>query len=104
MRPSSSSRNRANASVGRLASRSQVALNPTVAPFNRLDVRKAAIAAIDRQELLDAVRDQGGLLASHWLPPGTPGHDEAGGAEGPRYDWLAPPDGEQLRGLFVVHA
>ena len=40
------------------------------------------------------MRDQGGLLASHWLPPGTPGHDEAGGAEGPRYDWLAPPDGD----------
>jgi peptide/nickel transport system substrate-binding protein len=71
-----------------------VALNPIVSPFDRLDVRKAAIAAIDRQELLDAVRDQGGLLASHWLPPGTPGHDEAGGAEGPRYDWLASPDGD----------
>jgi peptide/nickel transport system substrate-binding protein len=72
-----------------------VALNPTVAPFDSLDVRKAAIAAIDRQELLDAVRDGvGGLLASHWLPPGTPGHDEAGGAEGPRYDWLARPEGD----------
>lgn len=71
-----------------------VALNPTMPPFGRLDVRKAAIAAIDRQELLDAVREHGGLLASHWLPPGTPGHDEAGGAEGPRYDWLARPEGD----------
>jgi peptide/nickel transport system substrate-binding protein len=71
-----------------------VGLNPTMPPFDRLDVRKAAIAAIDRQELLSAWGDQGGLLASHWLPPGTPGHDEAGGAEGPRYDWLARPDGD----------
>ncbi len=71
-----------------------VGLNPAMPPFHRLDVRKAAIAAVDRQELLDAVRENGGLLASHWLPPGTPGHDEAGGAEGPRYDWLARPDGD----------
>jgi peptide/nickel transport system substrate-binding protein len=71
-----------------------VALNPTMPPFDSLDVRKAAIAAIGRQELLAAVDEQGGLLASHWLPPGTPGHDEAGGAEGPRYDWLARPDGD----------
>jgi peptide/nickel transport system substrate-binding protein len=71
-----------------------VALNPTVAPFASLDVRKAAIAAIDRQALLEAVSGQGGLLASHWLPPGTPGHDDAGGAEGPRFDWLARPDGD----------
>jgi peptide/nickel transport system substrate-binding protein len=71
-----------------------VALNPTMPPFDQLDVRKAAIAAVDREELLAAVREEGGLLASHWLPPGTPGHDEAGGAEGPRYDWLARPDGD----------
>jgi len=68
-----------------------VALNPTMPPFDDLDVRKAAIAAIDRQALLSTVAQEGGLLASHWLPPGTPGHDEAGGAEGPRYDWLAGP-------------
>jgi peptide/nickel transport system substrate-binding protein len=71
-----------------------VALNPTMPPFTSLDVRKAAIAAIDRQELLAAVSEQGGLLASHWLPPGTPGHDDAGGAEGPRYDWLRRPEGD----------
>jgi peptide/nickel transport system substrate-binding protein len=71
-----------------------VGLNPTMPPFDRLDVRKAAIAAIDRQALLDAVRENGGILASHWLPPGTPGHDEAGGAEGPRLDWLARPEGD----------
>jgi peptide/nickel transport system substrate-binding protein len=71
-----------------------VALNPMMPPFDRLDVRKATIAAIDREELLGAVREDGGLLASHWLPPGTPGHDEAGGAEGPRYDWLARPEGD----------
>jgi peptide/nickel transport system substrate-binding protein len=72
-----------------------VALNPTVAPFTVLDVRKAAIAAINRQALLEAASGQGGgLLASHWLPPGTPGHDDAGGAEGPRFDWLARPEGD----------
>ena len=71
-----------------------VGLNPTMPPFDRLDVRKAAIAAVDRQALLDAVRENGGILASHWLPPGTPGHDQAGGAEGPRYDWLARPEGD----------
>jgi peptide/nickel transport system substrate-binding protein len=70
-----------------------VALNPGAGPFANEDLRKAAIAAIDRQALL-TVAGTGGLLASHWLPPGTPGHDESGGAEGPRYDYLASPTGD----------
>jgi peptide/nickel transport system substrate-binding protein len=70
-----------------------VAINPGALPFGSESLRQAAVAAIDREALLRlAGRD--GLLASHWLPPGTPGHDQSGGAEGPRYDFLASPTGD----------
>jgi peptide/nickel transport system substrate-binding protein len=70
-----------------------VGVNPGVFPFGDEAVRQAAVAAIDR-EGLRRIAGRGGLLASHWLPPGTPGHDQSGGAEGPRYDFLAAPNGD----------
>jgi peptide/nickel transport system substrate-binding protein len=72
-----------------------VTLNTKVAPFDNINVRKAVVAAFDR----DAMRlAHGGpavaSLATHFIPPGTPGYDEAGGARGPGYDFLAHPRGD----------
>ena len=71
-----------------------VGLNPTMPPFRparrpqgRDRGRRPPGAA--RRSARER-RDPRVALA----PAGTPGHDEAGGAEGPRYDWLARPEGD----------
>ena len=62
-----------------------VALNTTKPPFDDLNVRKAVIANSDRDAL---VKTRGGPLvgatATHFIPPGMPGFDEAGGVAGPQ--------------------
>ncbi len=75
-----------------------VAFNTTKPPFNDINVRKAVIAASDR-EALRATR--GGPLigdvATHFLPPGMAGFDEAGGVAGPQgsqYDFVQNPTGD----------
>ena len=60
-----------------------IALNTTIPPFDNVNVRKAVSAAIDR----DALRPtRGGAvvgdIATHFLPPGVPGFEEAGGKKG----------------------
>jgi peptide/nickel transport system substrate-binding protein len=72
-----------------------VTLNTKVAPFDNLNLRKAVVASFDR----DAMRlAHGGAavssLATHFIPPGTPGYAEAGGAQGPGFDFLAAPRGD----------
>jgi peptide/nickel transport system substrate-binding protein len=66
-------------------------LNTTLKPFDRVDVRRAVLAGFDREA---ARRARGGAatgpLATHFLPPGIPGHEEAGGADGPGVDFLSP--------------
>jgi peptide/nickel transport system substrate-binding protein len=70
-------------------------LNTTIKPFDRLDVRKAVIAGFDREA---ARKARGGAvtgpLATHFLPPGLPGHEEAGGAAGSGIDILRAPAGD----------
>jgi peptide/nickel transport system substrate-binding protein len=71
-----------------------VTLNTKIAPFDDLNVRRAVVAGFDR----DAMRLANGgaavgTLATHFIPPGTPGYEEAGGAAGPGYDFLAHPKG-----------
>lgn len=65
-----------------------VGLNTQVSPFNDINLRKAVYAALDRRQM-GTVR--GGLLvatpATHFIFPGTPGFDEAGGLAGPGYDF-----------------
>jgi peptide/nickel transport system substrate-binding protein len=72
-----------------------VALNTQIAPFDDLNVRKAVLAAFDRTQ---SRRVSGGALvgpiASHFLPPATPGFKEAGGMRGPALDFLAAPAGD----------
>lgn len=70
-----------------------VALRSRTAPLDDVEVRRAISAALDRRALARAA-EGGGEVANHWLPPGVPGHDESGGAEGPRTPWLAEPAGD----------
>ncbi len=72
-----------------------ISLNTTIPPFDDINVRKAVIAGSDR----DALRlTRGGAIvgpiASHYIPPAVPGFEEAGGAVGPGYDFLANPKGD----------
>jgi peptide/nickel transport system substrate-binding protein len=72
-----------------------IALNNTVKPFDDINVRKALSAVFDRDALRKAF---GGPLVgdipTHWIPPGQPGFDEAGGDAGPGVDFLAKPEGD----------
>lgn len=72
-----------------------VALNTRLAPFDDADVRRAVVAAADREALR---RTRGGATAgdipTHFLPPGYPGFEEAGGAKGPGADFLRNPRGD----------
>ena len=73
------------------ASTRWIALNTKVKPFNDLNVRKAVLAGMDRNAL---VGTRGGALAgdvaTHFLPPGMAGFDQAGGTAGPGVDFLSP--------------
>jgi peptide/nickel transport system substrate-binding protein len=71
-----------------------ISMNTTVKPFDNLDVRKAVNVAFDKNALRLARGGPAvGEIATHWLPPGIPGYEEAGGAKGPGVDFL-PPDGK----------
>ena len=70
-------------------------LNTTMKPLDDINVRKAILAAFDR----DAARKaRGGKyvgdIPTHFLPPGVPGFEEAGGMEGPGVDFLKNPRGD----------
>ena len=70
-------------------------LNTSVPPFNNVNLRRAAVAAADRQAYLLA---RGGKLVgqvmTHYLGPEIPGYDEAGGADGFGFDFLKNPSGD----------
>jgi len=66
-----------------------VSMNTTIKPFDNINVRKAVSAGFDRA----AMRlTRGGALVgdmpTHYLPPGIAGFDQAGGLDGPGYDFL----------------
>ena len=85
---------------------SYVSLNTQIAPFDDIDVRKAVLAAFDRA-LSRRVRGGAvnGPIASHFLAPGTPGFDEAGGAGGTGVDFLREPSGDvALARRYLRHA
>lgn len=73
-----------------------IAMNTTIKPFDNLNVRKAIIAASNR----DALRlTRGGKvlgdIASGWIPPGIPGFEEAGGlTQNNDLDYLKSPTGD----------
>jgi len=70
-------------------------LNTTIKPLDNINVRKAILAAFDREAVR---RVRGGRfigdIATHFLPPGIPGFEEAGGLKGPPLDFLANPRGD----------
>jgi len=72
-----------------------IALDTRKKPFDDLNVRKALAAAFDRNALRQAF---GGPLVgdipTHIIPPGQPGFDDAGGAEGPGLDFMTKPGGD----------
>ncbi len=71
-----------------------MSMNTTIPPLDDLNVRKAIIAVFDRRAML---LTRGGALvgavATHFLPPGFPGFEEAGGMAGPDVDYLRNPSG-----------
>jgi peptide/nickel transport system substrate-binding protein len=73
-----------------------VALNTAKPPFDNIDVRKAAIAATDRNALrLTRGGEAVGAIAQSWLPPGLPGHEESNGEAGwTEFDWMQAPEGD----------
>jgi len=72
-----------------------IALNTTEPPFDDIDVRKAVVAASNRTALRNT---RGGELvgpvATHYIPPGMIGFEEAGGLEGAGVDFVSNPDGD----------
>ena len=72
-----------------------IALNTTIPPFDDVDVRRAVLAGFDRGAMRLAYGGEAsGEIATHFLPPGFQGFDEAGGLDGPALDFLAQPRGD----------
>ena len=72
-----------------------IALNTRDKPFDNPDVRRAIVAAFDRDALRQAFGGPlTGQIPTHIIPPGQPGFEEAGGAKGPGDDFMANPKGD----------
>jgi peptide/nickel transport system substrate-binding protein len=72
-----------------------IALNTSVPPFDDVNVRRAVVAAMDRTRLqLTRGGRAVGDIATHFVPPGAPGFEAAGGMQGPELDFLAEPRGD----------
>jgi peptide/nickel transport system substrate-binding protein len=73
-----------------------ISLNSTVKPFDNVNVRKAIVAAANRNALrLTAGGQAVGDVAGGWIPPGLPGFAEAGGLkQNTDLDFLKSPNGD----------
>jgi peptide/nickel transport system substrate-binding protein len=70
-------------------------LNTTIKPLDNVNVRRAIVAAFDRDAALKARGGKfTGDIPTHFLPPGIPGFEEAGGMAGPGFDFLKNPRGD----------
>lgn len=85
-------RDRGQLAVSPLPVTRYVALSPRAPGLTDLFVRRALVASLDREAILRAAG--GGELASHYLPPGVPGHDESGGVDGTGSPELREPSGD----------
>jgi peptide/nickel transport system substrate-binding protein len=71
------------------------ALNTTVPPFNNINLRKAVIAAQNRDAYLLARGGQlVGHVSTHFIYPEVPGFQQAGGYAGFGQDYVAHPTGD----------
>jgi len=69
-----------------------ISLNTTVKPLDNVNVRRAISAVIDRTALRQTRGGPTlGTLATHFLPPGVNGFDDAGGDKGPGFDFMSSP-------------
>jgi peptide/nickel transport system substrate-binding protein len=69
-----------------------ISLNTTVKPLDNVNVRRAISAVIDRTALRQTRGGPTlGTIATHFLPPGIAGFDEAGGEKGPGFDFASSP-------------
>jgi peptide/nickel transport system substrate-binding protein len=72
-----------------------VAMNTTIKPFDDLNVRKAVVAGFDREAMrLTRGGSVIGDIPTHFIPPGVPGFEEAGGLKGPGIDFMSKPQGD----------
>ncbi len=84
-----------------------IALRTDRKPFDNLNVRKAVIAAFNRESLL---KTRGGRevgpIAQGYIPPGVPGFDESGGEEGfSEFDFMQNPKGDpELAKQYMLKA
>ena len=73
-----------------------ISMDMKVKPFDNINVRKAVIAASDRNAL--RLTRGGAILgdvATGWIPPGLPGFEESGGLkQNTDLDYLAHPEGD----------
>jgi peptide/nickel transport system substrate-binding protein len=71
-----------------------IALNTTIPPLNNVNVRRAIAAVINKDALrLTRGGPTLGTPATHFVPPGMPGFEQAGGVKGPGYDFMSQPNG-----------
>lgn len=72
-----------------------ISLNTRIKPLDDVNVRKAIFAVTDREELrLTRGGETLGTVANHFIPPGIPGFDEAGGEQGPGFDFTRNRNGD----------
>ncbi|MBX5468668.1 MAG: hypothetical protein IRZ21_02080 [Thermoleophilaceae bacterium] len=72
-----------------------ISLNTKVKPFDDVNVRRAVSAITDRNALrLTRGGPALGPTATHFIPPGIPGFEEAGGMKGPGFDFVSNPNGD----------
>lgn len=73
-----------------------IGLDNKVGPFKNIDLRKALWAALNRTAMNKAA---GGQLvtnvATHFIYPGIPGWEQAGGEKGPQVDYNEHPEGDE---------
>jgi peptide/nickel transport system substrate-binding protein len=72
-----------------------VAMNTTIKPFDNVDVRRAVVAGFDREAMrLTRGGAVVGDVPTHFIPPGVPGFEEAGGLKGSGIDFMSKPSGD----------
>jgi peptide/nickel transport system substrate-binding protein len=83
-----------------------VSLNTQVEPFDDINVRKAVFAGLDRKAMNLAFGGESvGKIATHIIPPGVAGFEQAGGLAGPDLDFLKKPEGDpQLAAEYLKKA
>jgi peptide/nickel transport system substrate-binding protein len=73
-----------------------IGVNNKVGPFTNINLRKAFYAALDREAILRAHGGSAfGIVATHFIYPGVPGFEEAGGLKGPKFDFNEHPEGSK---------